>query len=749
MKIKHLFGFLALVVCLQLKAQSSACLSADSIRIVVIGSSTAAGTGASPSDSSWVNRYRHFLQSLHPGNEVINLAQGGYNTWRLMPDNFIPPSNRPTPDTFKNISHALRQNPDGIIINLPSNDAAIGTGLNEQMHNFILMDSLAASAGVPVWVCTTQPRNFSASAIQVQLDVRDSIFSYFGKRALDFWNGLANNQNTIDSLYDSGDGVHVNNAGHRLLWQRAVQKAIPDSLIQGLAGLDLQAIKPVWLNPSSCGGGQSLFELRIGNLGEDSINSPALIELIREDLNSGQVDTISQSISSLKGCAFVSSTFSLNTKPALRWRIKSRVNYPGDLDSSNNESAWLQISSSEAPSGFALDTVLCEDDSLSLGFPNSDVLRWYADSDLQQVIHQGDSLQWSGHNPDTLFTRAYRGPFYFKDSLRTSSSSNISWNGIMFNLIAGADTVYLDSLDFVSGNSANMEINLRTRPGSYQGYESSATGWSSSLKDSIHNALDGESATAHFGTIVIPANDTLGCYLYFSNSNHRLFYQGASSPLISSGGGLSAETGTGVAHTFGTTYYPRHFRGQFHYHYGYKADGQCQSELDTIIIRKSTAELDLGTDTIILNGAGDFSILDLPVGFSNPFWSDSSSANSITVTHPGAGATYTHWFWLEALDSLGCLHRDSVYFDYFFFSLDENESRKYHIFPNPSSQGFTIRSDNADQYELRLLSLDGSLLRKTNFKDLQYHWDPKLKPGVYILQISSSNGIENLKIQIQ
>ena len=741
-------ALLLLLFQMTLNAQNSACLSADSIRIVVIGSSTAAGAGASPADSSWVNRYRHFLQGLHPGNEVINLAQGGYNTWRLMPDHFVPPSNRPSPDTLKNISHALRQNPDGIIINLPSNDAAIGTGLNDQMHNFILMDSLAASMGVPAWVCTTQPRNLNTSAIQVQMDVRDSIFSYFGNRALDFWNGLANSQNTIDSLYDSGDGVHVNNAGHRLLWQRAVQKAIPDSLVQGLSGVDLQAHRPLWLNPSFCGDEQSLFEIRIGNLGEDSINATALIELIREDLINGQSDTLSQSFTNLAGCAYRFPVFTLNTKPEQRWRLKSRVIYPGDLNLANNESTWLQISSSTAPSAFSLDTVLCFADSLRTGLSGPDPLRWYSDPQLQNLIYEGDSLSWPGNAADTLFVQAFRGPFHFQDSLNASSSSNIRWNGIMLNLIAGADTVYLDSIDFVSGNTDDMQLNLRTYPGAYQGHEGSATGWSAPIRDSIYNAVDGEVATALFNNISIPANDTLACYLYFSNANHRLFYQWSSTPLVSQGSGLSLETGTGIAHTFGATYFPRHFRGQFHYHYGFNAEGQCQSEIDTIIIRKSMADLNLGPDTTVLINAGDFAILDLPLGFSTPLWSDGSTGSSLTVTHPGAQATYTHWYWLEALDSLGCLHRDSVYIDYLFFSLGENESRKYHIFPNPSFQGFTIKSDNADQYKLRLLSLDGTLLRKTNFKDLQYHWDPKLKPGVYILQISSSDGIENRKIQI-
>ncbi|MEM6349031.1 MAG: hypothetical protein AAF927_34410, partial [Bacteroidota bacterium] len=65
-----------------LSAQNLDCLALQDFKIVVLGSSTAAGSGASSSDSAWVNRYRQYLQSINPDNQVVNLAQGGYNTYR-------------------------------------------------------------------------------------------------------------------------------------------------------------------------------------------------------------------------------------------------------------------------------------------------------------------------------------------------------------------------------------------------------------------------------------------------------------------------------------------------------------------------------------------------------------------------------------------------------------------------------------------------------------------------------------------
>ncbi|MCR9154569.1 MAG: T9SS type A sorting domain-containing protein [Bacteroidetes bacterium] len=750
MKFKLLFGFYLSLLSLGLKAQSSACLASDTLKIVVIGSSTAAGSGASPSDSAWVNRYRHYLQSINPNNEVVNLARGGYNTWRLMHDSFSPPSNRPQPDTLRNISHALRQNPDAIIINLPSNDAAIGTGINQQMSNFIAMDSLANLQGVPVWVCTTQPRNFGSSSIQIQLGVRDSISAYFGSKALDFWTGLANSQNTIDSTYDSGDGVHVNNAGHKLLSQIAIQAALPDSLVQGLAGIDLSLSRPLWLNPSSCGQSNSIFSIELANHRFDSLQGQAQILLIRENQLTGSIDTFSQNISALAGCAYQSLNFSLNNSSGGDLMLHAELIYPNDANSNNNRSASLKISLAPEVVLSTADTVSCASDSLNLSASSLDDIRWFSDPLLQQEISRGANLAWPGNQSDTLYLQAYRGPYHYIDQLSASPTSNIFWNGCMFNLIAKADTVYIDSLLFYSGSSGDLQVNLRSYLGSYLGNEGNPALWSAVQSDSVYGAAVDSVYILSYPGLKINPYDTLACYLYLENSSQRLAYQSASNLYRYPSTGLDIEAGSGVSHTFGSTYFPRHFRGQFYYHYGYNDVGQCQSKLDTIIIRKSTAELDLGQDTIILTYVGDFSVLNLPTGFSNPLWSDSTSANSMTVNHPASPITINAWHWLEAQDSLGCLHRDSVYFEFLHYSdLDENESKKYQIYPNPSSQGFTVESSNADQIYLRLFSLDGALLRQTQFKGQQYYWDPKLQAGVYILQISDSEGMENLKIQIQ
>ncbi len=729
------------------KGQNSACLASDTIRIVVIGSSTAAGAGVSTADSSWVNRYRRSIQALNTNNEVINLARGGYNTWRLMPDYFNAPSNRPQPDTLRNISHALRQNPDAIVINLPSNDAAINTGINEQMSNFIHMDSLAASMGVPVWVCTTQPRNFNASQIQIQLGVRDSVFNYFGTRSIDFWNGLANTQNTIDSTKDSGDGVHVNDAGHRLLWQRVIQKAIPDSIVDGSPGTDLRPYAPVWLNPSNCGNPNSEISVRIGNLGEDSLNAPALVQLIREDLNSGIFDTLTQSLNLLQGCSFSNVNFNLNTSTQQNWRLKSRIVFAGDNNPNNNQSGLLHLKTSIQPSIISSDTVLCDGDSIHLSAFSDARIRWFTDPQLQNEVHQGDSLQWFVPQTDSLFLQSYQGPFSFNGALNASSTNNIRWNGCMFNLIAGADTVFIDSIEFPSGSTADLQVNLRTRPGSYKGYEAQAMGWSPVLSDSIYGAYTDSLYYLDFGTFKINPFDTLGCYLYLENSSHRLRYQWANSEMVFQNSELSIQTGTGVGHTFGTSYFPRHYSGKFFYHFGYNPQGQCQSEIDTLIVKRSAAQLQLQAPSVY-DRLIPF-VLRIPNGFTNPIWNDGSTADSLWFPASSFNDMETRTFWLEAQDSLGCLHRDTITVRFqHFLSQEEKPWFNTQLYPNPNNGTFTLKLLLGD-YHIEALSLEGKVLKEIDFRGEVLEWNSGLPSGLYLLRISNDHSKQLIKLRVE
>ncbi|MBK7107259.1 MAG: T9SS type A sorting domain-containing protein [Ignavibacteriae bacterium] len=208
-------------------------ITEDSVitKLVVIGSSTAAGIGPSNTDSAWVNRYRKHLVQKNTNVQVINLAVGGYTTYDLMPDGFTPPIGRPTPKISANITKALSYDPKAIIINLPSNDVTQGFAISEQLENYDTILANADAKNIPVWVSTTQPRNLTEVQRLQQMEVRDSTYSKFKNFAIDFWTDLANADGTINSNFDSGDGVHLNDAGHRILFNRVVDEKIYEQAV--------------------------------------------------------------------------------------------------------------------------------------------------------------------------------------------------------------------------------------------------------------------------------------------------------------------------------------------------------------------------------------------------------------------------------------------------------------------------------------------------------------------------------------
>lgn len=203
--------------------------------IVVLGSSTAAGVGPSKIDSAWVTKYKNYLYERNTTVKVINLAVGGYTTYDIMPTGFIPPPNRPSPKPANNITKALEYNPKAIIINLPSNDVTLGFTITEQLTNYDTILSRTLSHNIPVWVSTTQPRNFTVAQIQKQIEMRDSTYARFGEKAIDFWTEIADSNGRINPIYDSGDGIHLNDKGHAILFSRVVDKNIFEPLVLSIA----------------------------------------------------------------------------------------------------------------------------------------------------------------------------------------------------------------------------------------------------------------------------------------------------------------------------------------------------------------------------------------------------------------------------------------------------------------------------------------------------------------------------------
>jgi lysophospholipase L1-like esterase len=194
--------------------------------IAVLGSSTASGLGLADPSESWVGRYAAHLSSVH-GLQVRNLAVPGYTTFHVLPTGTKPAAGRPAVDEAHNVTAALAMRPKAIIVNLPSNDAAMGASVEETMGNLCIVVAKATEAGVPVWVSTSQPRALDQRGRQLLVSLRDRVNQEFAGRALDFWTPLAAPDGAPLPAYNQGDGIHPNAHGHRLLFDQVKLADIP------------------------------------------------------------------------------------------------------------------------------------------------------------------------------------------------------------------------------------------------------------------------------------------------------------------------------------------------------------------------------------------------------------------------------------------------------------------------------------------------------------------------------------------
>lgn len=188
----------------------------ENLNIVVLGSSTAEGTGASSYSTSWVGQLDTWLSANTIGHTLTNLAQGGFETYDIRAT-----GSTPAPNDTSNITAALALDPDIILINLPSNNVASNVPITTTMDHYREIKALADAAGVQVYITTTQPRNFGNDSTKRALleEEADSVRANFGDFVIDIYDSLTDftNDRKIKSIYNY-DGIHVNDLGHTYIY---------------------------------------------------------------------------------------------------------------------------------------------------------------------------------------------------------------------------------------------------------------------------------------------------------------------------------------------------------------------------------------------------------------------------------------------------------------------------------------------------------------------------------------------------
>jgi lysophospholipase L1-like esterase len=195
------------------------------VNVVVLGSSTAAGSGVSAWSKSWVNLMVSRLNTDYPGVvNLTNLAVGGFTTYHILPTGSNN-GNRPAVDSKRNITAALDLKPNLIIINMPSNDAISGYSSTETLNNFAIIINMARAAGVKVLLTGTQPRGDVSSITmrQVLYSQNLSLLSIYGTDCINIYDELTDFVTyNIKPQYSYGDNIHVNDAGHAYIYSQMI-----------------------------------------------------------------------------------------------------------------------------------------------------------------------------------------------------------------------------------------------------------------------------------------------------------------------------------------------------------------------------------------------------------------------------------------------------------------------------------------------------------------------------------------------
>jgi len=212
--------------------------------IVVIGSSTAAGDGATTLDSDYVSIVKRYYQALHEVDTIYDLGLPGSTTFFGMPTSFSNYGSQHAPMDSFNVTAALDQyHADVVLVNYPTNDLAGGISMTQFLSNLQAISDTVFAAGKVCYVTTTQPRDAEPAWInQLLFAGRDSVLNAFPVYGIDFYTAIvAADSISINPIY-AADSTHVNNAGHAVLAQVVINKSILPAAPLALTLTDFSAV---------------------------------------------------------------------------------------------------------------------------------------------------------------------------------------------------------------------------------------------------------------------------------------------------------------------------------------------------------------------------------------------------------------------------------------------------------------------------------------------------------------------------
>lgn len=712
------------------------CIENTAFKVVILGSSTAAGSGPSSPDSAWVNRYRNQLQQINQNNEVVNLAVGGYTTYKVMPTDFIAPANRPIVDTNRNITTAFTHNPDFIIVNLPSNDRQFPIG--EQLANFDSLYRHSNTHEVPIYICTTQPIDALASAAY-QKEARDSIISMFPNNYIEFFTPLADVDNTVITQY-AADAVHLNDSGHRILFNQVWNRDILSEVFSPGNFPDLVFNNTIYPG-GNCADSTAQIGWVIANIGTSVMGN---IGFGSSNINGIQDSNQLVLLSNLGTCQTDTIWTTHNLSQAGIYNLLGNITLAADTAIANN-SYTTQLEIVKNPILSAIGDTFCIGQSaqLTANLLQGDTMFWY--TSLTDSIPESSYIIPNLQTDSTIYVQGVSGNLKFENELNTTDQPNINFNGNMFDLVADKN-IELTEIEIRIHSTGNVPVNLYIKSGSYRGSENQISSWVLHHTENIQINTSGDYGILHLPSLNMIAGDTLGIYIHMAQSADQLKYRSLSDSVSYGNNELTYLSGSGIAYQFGAIYDNREIAARFRYEYGFNRFGQCATPLIPKVISISDKQLTLGSDTILdFTGAYIYAAK----GFNNYVWTSLDNGNIISYTD----SVYVNPYLLmpgsrqvtlmcSGIDKWGCESSDTISIELVEqTSISDPSYQSVNVYPNPTKGVFNIEAD-AQIIAIKVIDFSGQAVYQSDEKSYSVSFDlGNLSNGLYLVQVYTNSGV--------
>ncbi len=313
------------------------CLSVSKVKVIVIGADENHEKN-SRGESTWIGKYRDYLQSFNSDNEVINLTKKSFNSYHIMPTGNPVPYRRPHSNPENNITQAISLNPDAILINLEYNDVLAGYKANEEIINIMLLTSKANKSNIPVWINMPKPRSFDSLAYQkTYIKTKNLIKERFGSFVVDYWGDMAEEDGSIQDVY-AYNGIHINNKGQELILQKLIEADIHHycarKKFKGEKDLALYSLNA--LENGLSADNTKKFEVTLANAGINvRQNIPVVLKAINLETNKNYA--LSKTIyGGIKNCQFKSIPFTFEDLPKGNYKVMAYISKRIDGNAQND-----------------------------------------------------------------------------------------------------------------------------------------------------------------------------------------------------------------------------------------------------------------------------------------------------------------------------------------------------------------------------------------------------------------------------